>query len=89
MFKMQVDLTKDNITKALFIFAIPIFISSLFQQFYNTMDTMIVGNCLGDTSLAAIGACGAIFELLIGFALGVGNGLLLQHEVMVQKMKNC
>ena len=75
MFKMQVDLTKDNITKALFIFAIPIFISSLFQQFYNTMDTMIVGNCLGDTSLAAIGACGAIFELLIGFALGVGNGL--------------
>ena len=35
---------------------------------------MIVGNYLGDTSLAAIGACAAIYELLIGFALGVGNG---------------
>lgn len=39
------------------------------------MDTMIVGNVLGDTSLAAIGACGAVYELLVGFALGVGNGL--------------
>lgn len=74
MFK-QVDLTKDPIAKSLFIFAIPIFLSSLFQQLYNTMDTMIVGNTLGDASLAAIGACGAIYELLIGFALGVGNGL--------------
>ena len=39
------------------------------------MDTMIVGNFLGDTSLAAIGAFTAIYDLLIGFALGVGNGL--------------
>ena len=74
MFK-QVDLTKDPILKALLIFALPMFFSSVFQALYNTMDTMIVGNTLGDTSLAAIGACGAIFELLIGFALGVGNGL--------------
>ena len=74
MFK-QVDLTKDSIVKSLLIFGLPIFFSSLFQQLYNTMDTMIVGNTLGDQSLAAIGACAAIFELLIGFALGVGNGL--------------
>lgn len=75
MFGLNVDLTKDKILKALVIFALPIFISNVFQQFYNTMDTMIVGNYLGDTSLAAIGACGAIYELLVGFALGVGNGL--------------
>lgn len=74
MFK-QVDLTKDPILKSLLIFALPLFFSSVFQALYNTMDTMIVGNTLGDTSLAAIGACTAIFELLIGFALGVGNGL--------------
>lgn len=75
MFNLKVDLTKDKITKALVLFALPMFFSSLFQQFYNTMDTMIVGNTLGDTSLAAIGASGAIYELLVGFALGVGNGL--------------
>lgn len=75
MLNSKVDLIKGNILKGLIIFAIPIFISNVFQQLYNTMDTMIVGNFLGDTSLAAIGACGAIYELLIGFGLGIGNGL--------------
>jgi len=75
MFNFKVDLLKDKILKAIIIFAIPILISNIFQQFYNTMDTMIVGNVLGDTSLAAIGACTAVYDLLVGFALGVGNGL--------------
>ena len=44
MSKLNVDLTKDPILKALALFALPMFLSSLFQQFYNTMDTMIVGN---------------------------------------------
>ena len=56
MFSLKVDLIKGNILKSLVIFAVPIFISSIFQQLYNTMDTMIVGNFLGDTSLAEIGA---------------------------------
>ncbi len=75
MAKLQVDLTKDSILKSLIVFSVPILISNIFQQLYNTMDTMIVGHILGDTSLAAIGACTAIYDLLIGFALGVGNGL--------------
>lgn len=74
MFK-SVDLTKGPITKALLTFALPMFLSMLFQQLYNTVDTMIVGNTLGDASLASIGATAAIYELMIGFALGVGNGL--------------
>ena len=75
MVKSNVDLLKGNILKGLIIFAIPIFISNLFQQLYNTADIMIVGNYLGDMALGAIGASAAIYELLIGFALGVGNGL--------------
>jgi len=75
MFHFQVDLIKDHILKSIIIFSIPIFISNIFQQFYNTMDTMIVGHVLGDTSLAAIGASTAVYDLLVGFALGVGNGL--------------
>ena len=50
-------------------------VSNLFQQLYNTVDTMIVGNVLGDTALAAIGSCGSIYELLVGFGIGIGNGL--------------
>ena len=75
MKNLEVDLLKGKILSALIIFAIPLFISNLFQQLYNTVDIMIVGNYLGDMSLAAIGACAAIYELLVGFALGVGNGL--------------
>lgn len=75
MINFKVDLVKDNIFKSLMIFAIPIFISNIFQQLYNTMDTVIIGNFLGDMSLAAIGASSAVYELLVGFALGIGNGL--------------
>lgn len=73
--KFDVDFLHGPIFRALIIFAIPLFISNVFQQLYNTVDTMIVGNYLGDQSLAAIGACAAIFDLLVGFALGIGNGL--------------
>lgn len=75
MLNTNVDLLKGKILKSLIIFAIPLLISNLFQQLYNTVDIMIVGNFLGDTSLAAIGASSAVYELLIGFALGIGNGL--------------
>lgn len=71
----QVDLLHGPIFASLFRFAIPIFFSSVFQQLYNTMDTVIVGHTLGDTSLAAIGAATPVYDLLIGFALGMGNGL--------------
>lgn len=77
MFNLKVDLIKGSILKSLILFAIPLFVSNVFQQLYNAMDTMIVGNFLGDTSLAAIGASGAVYELLVGFALGIGNGLSL------------
>lgn len=68
-------MTKDPIVKSLVIFALPILFSNIFQQLYNTIDIMIVGNFLGDSSLAAIGASSSIYELLLGFCFGVGNGL--------------
>ena len=74
---MRVNLLKGSILKALLLFAAPLLVSRIFQQLYNTVDTMIVGNYLGDTSLAAIGSCSAIYDLLVGFALGIGNGLAI------------
>lgn len=73
----KVDLIHGPIFQSLIIFAIPLFFSNVFQQLYNTADTMIVGNTLGDLSLAAIGSSSAIYDLLIGFALGIGNGLAI------------
>lgn len=72
---LNIDLLNGPIFKSLVLFAIPLLISNIFQQLYNTVDTMIVGNFLGDQSLAAIGACSPVYELMVGFALGIGNGL--------------
>ena len=77
VFNMNVDLMHGPILKSLLLFMLPILVSNLFQQLYNTVDTMIVGNVLGDTALAAIGSCGSIYELLVGFGLGIGNGLAI------------
>ena len=74
-FNRNADLLHGPIFKNLFLFMLPILVSNLFQQLYNTVDTMIVGNVLGDTALAAIGSCGSIYELLVGFGIGIGNGL--------------
>ena len=77
LFNRNADLLHGPIFKNLFLFMLPILVSNLFQQLYNTVDTMIVGNVLGDTALAAIGSCGSIYELLVGFGIGIGNGLAI------------
>jgi len=71
---MKTNLLTGNITRSLLIFAVPILLSNIFQQLYNTVDMVIVGHYLGETSLAAVGACAVIFELLIGFAIGISRG---------------
>ena len=61
-----VDLLHGPILKALILFMIPVMISNIFQQLYNAVDTAIVGNYLGENSLAAIGACASIFDMIFG-----------------------
>ena len=70
----SVNLLQGPILKSLVIFMIPIMISNIFQQLYNAVDTAIVGNFLGENSLAAIGACASIFELFVGFAMSLASG---------------
>ena len=59
----QVNLLHGPILKSLLLFALPIMASRVFQQIYNTMDTLIVGYTLGDSSIAAMGACSSIYEM--------------------------
>lgn len=79
MFKKykKTDFLSGDIFLPMVQFAIPLLFSTLFQQLYNTIDTLIVGRTLGETALAAIGAASPIYDLLIGFALGFGNGLAI------------
>ena len=71
---VRIDLLNGNITKSLLIFAIPMLLSNIFQQLYNTVDMVIVGHYLGETALASVGACSVIFELLLVFVIGFGRG---------------
>lgn len=75
--KGNVDLLHGPIFKSLMLFMIPIMISSAFQQLYNAADTAIVGNYLGENSLAAIGSCASVFELFVGFAMSLANGFCI------------
>ena len=73
----SVDLLNGPIMKNLVIFMIPILVSYVFQQLYNTVDTAIVGHYLGEQSLASVGASVAVFDLMVGFAQGLGNGVCI------------
>ena len=67
-------LLEGPIWKGIVSFAIPIFLGNLFQQLYNTVDTLIVGNFLGSDALAAVSSSGSLIFLLVGFVSGIAMG---------------
>lgn len=71
---MVKDMTKGSPMKLILGFSIPLFFGFLFQQFYNIVDTIIVGRFLGVDDLAAVGSTGSINFLIIGFCVGVCSG---------------
>ena len=77
-----VDMTVGKPWKQILRFAIPIFISSLFQQLYNSVDSLIVGNILGDESLAAVSSSGNLIFLFTSFFIGCfsGAGVLISKH---------
>ncbi|MBR0145516.1 MAG: MATE family efflux transporter [Eubacterium sp.] len=68
------DFTKGSPTRLILKFFWPLLMTSMLQQLYNFVDTLIVGKGLGDNALAAVGNMGSLFFLIIGFSLGLSNG---------------
>lgn len=68
------DMTVGNIYKCILFFALPVFLSQVFQQLYNTADTFLVGKFLGTNALAAVSSSGNLIFLLISFFEGVAVG---------------
>ncbi len=68
------DMTVGSPTKRILSFTAPIFIGNIFQQFYSMADTIIVGKFVGNAALAAVGACGTLMFLIIGFLQGMTAG---------------
>ena len=67
-------LITDEPLKALTVFAMPMILGSFFQQVYNMADSIIVGQFVGSSALAAVGACAALTNVFICIALGAGVG---------------
>lgn len=72
--KKSVDMTQGSISGHLLRFAIPTLIGQVFQQLYNTVDSVVVGQFVGKEALAAVGATGNIINALIGFFSGLAMG---------------
>lgn len=67
-------MTEGSIWKKILLFSIPLILGNLFQQLYNTVDSIIVGNYIGSEALAAVGSSGSLIGLLIGFCIGASAG---------------
>ena len=70
----NVVLTEGTIWKRLLIFALPLMLSNFLQQLYNTADLLIVGRFAGTQAQAAVGATGALANMLVGFFVGLATG---------------
>ena len=85
---MEKDMTAGTPGKIIFNFTMPIFIGNIFQQFYNMADTVIVGKFVGNAALAAVGACGTLVFLIIGFLQGVTAGIYGCYSTALRSRKH-
>ena len=69
-----IDMTTGSPGKHILRFAVPLLLGNLFQQFYNMVDTVIIGQNLGTSALASVGATGSICFMIIGLCLGICAG---------------
>ncbi|MBQ7124611.1 MAG: MATE family efflux transporter [Oscillospiraceae bacterium] len=74
-------MTQGSIWKCMINFAIPVFIGHLFQQLYNTADSIIVGNFVGKEALAAVSSSGNLIFMMTGFFMGLcmGAGVIISR----------
>lgn len=70
----QVMMTEGIIWKQLISFSMPLLVGNLFQQLYNTVDSIVVGNFIGSEALAAVGSSNSLINLIIGMFMGIATG---------------
>lgn len=68
------DMTTGQPWKKIVIFTVPMIIGNIAQQLYNTVDSIVVGQYIGDNALAAVGSAGPIFNLLLVLFMGISVG---------------
>ncbi|MEE1086291.1 MAG: MATE family efflux transporter [Schaedlerella sp.] len=77
-----IDMTIGKPWEGILIFTVPMLLGNIAQQLYNTVDSVVVGNFVGDNALAAVGSAGPILNLLIALFIGISTGasiMVSQH----------
>ena len=72
---MDMTMTEGNIFRQLLLFSLPLLAGNFFQQCYNTVDSIVLGNFVGRSALAAVGTTTPIINTLIGLFLGLSTGI--------------
>lgn len=88
------DMTEGDSLRHILIFAVPLFIGNIFQQIYNLVDTSVVGHCIGDSAISAIGATSSLYMLLISLVSSLNSGytIIVAHAFGAhdeKKLKQC
>ena len=74
MSSMRGAMTEGSVWKSMLLFALPVFLSNVFQQLYNTFDAWCVGNFIDDNALAAVSSSGSLIFMMVSFFNGVAMG---------------
>lgn len=74
MNRQRLSLTEGSIWKGMLLFALPVFVGNVFQQFYNAFDSWCVGNFIGENALAAVSSSGSLIFMMVSFFNGMSMG---------------
>ncbi len=87
--KNHADMINGNPTTSLIAFTLPVILGNLFQQLYNIVDSVVVGRCVGEEALAAVGTSSSITFLFIAIATGssIGSGVVISQLFGAQEYK--
>ena len=82
--KKDTNMTQGKPLKIILKFMFPIYLGNIFQQFYNMVDTIIVGKFVGAQALAGVGSTGTIMFLVIGFSIGIATGFSVLRTLIAR-----
>ena len=82
-------LVKGTPWKLILSFAMPIMAGNLLQQLYNTADTIIVGNFVGEAALSAVGTCSSMTMLYLALAQGFSMGAGIRSFLAPERQRKC
>lgn len=88
--RTDTDMTRGSVLGQLVAFSVPLLIGNIFQQLYNTVDSVVVGNFVGKEALAAVGSVGPVINMLIGFFNGfaTGAGVVISRHYGARQREN-